>query len=57
MPDDCTLEEIAERIEFIAAMKKGFAQLNRGEGILNDELKRQLATWLTPLTHELTPNC
>lgn len=47
LPDDCSLEEIAERIEFIAAVQKGLDQLNRGEGIPHDEVKRQLASWLT----------
>ena len=47
LPDDCSLEEIAERIEFMAAVQKGIDQLDRGEGIPHDEVKRQLASWLT----------
>jgi len=47
LPDDCSLEEIAERIEFMAAVQKGLDQLDRGEGIPHDEVKRQLASWLT----------
>jgi hypothetical protein len=47
LPDDCSLEEIAERIEFMAAVRKGLDQLDRGEGIPHDEVKRQLASWLT----------
>ena len=47
MPDDCTLEEIAERITFMAAVQKGFYQLEEGEGLPHDEMKRQLASWLT----------
>lgn len=47
MPDDCTLEEIAERIEFMASLKKGLAQLDSGEGIPHEEVKRQFASWLT----------
>jgi|GEM_PF-234340 len=49
LPDDCSLEEIAERIEFMAAVQKGLDQLDRGEGIPHDEVKRQLASWLTTL--------
>lgn len=45
--DDCSLEEIAERIEFMATVQKGLDQLDRGEGIPHDEVKRQLASWLT----------
>jgi predicted transcriptional regulator len=47
LPDDCSLEEIAERIEFMAAVQKGLDQLDRGEGIPHDEVKKQLASWLT----------
>jgi len=47
LPDDCSLEEIAERIEFIAAVQKGLDQLDSGKGIPHDEVKRQLASWLT----------
>lgn len=32
-PDDCSIDEIADRIEFLAAVQKGFDQLDRGEGI------------------------
>ena len=47
LPDDCSLVEIAERIEFMAAVQKGLDQLDKGEGIPHDEVKRQLASWLT----------
>ena len=47
LPDDCSLQEIAERIEFMAAVQEGLDQLDRGEGIPHDEVKRQLASWLT----------
>jgi predicted transcriptional regulator len=47
LPEDCTLAEIAERIEFMAAVQRGLDQLDRGEGIPHDEVKQQLASWLT----------
>ena len=47
LPDDCSLEEIAERIEFMAAVQKGLDQLDAGEGIPHEEVKKQLASWLT----------
>ena len=47
LPDDCSLEEIAERIQFMAAVQKGLDQLDRGEGIPHDEVTGQLASWLT----------
>ena len=45
LPDEVSLEEIAERIEFLAVIQKGIDQLDRGEGIPHEEVKRQLATW------------
>ena len=47
LPDDCSIEDIAERIEFMAAVQKGIDQLDRAEGIPHDEVKKQLASWLT----------
>jgi hypothetical protein len=47
LPDNCSLDEIAERIEFMAAVQKGLNQLDNGEGIPHDEVKKQLASWLT----------
>ena len=47
LPDNCSFEEMAERIEFMAAVQKGLDQLDRGEGIPHEEVKKQLASWLT----------
>ena len=47
LPDEASLDEIAARVEFLAAVQKGLDQLDRGEGIPHAEVKRQLATWLT----------
>ena len=47
LSSDCSLEEIAERIEFMAAVKKGLDQLDRAGGIPHDEVKNQLASSLT----------
>ncbi|HEV7474973.1 MAG TPA: hypothetical protein VGN90_13050 [Pyrinomonadaceae bacterium] len=47
LPDDCTIDEIADRIEFLAAVQKGLDQLDCGESIPHEEIKRQLASWLT----------
>jgi len=47
LPDDASLVDIAERMDFLAAIQKGFDQLDRGEGIPHEDLKRQLASWLT----------
>ena len=43
LPDDCSIDEIADRIEFLAALQKGLDQLDRGEGIPHDEIKKLCA--------------
>jgi len=47
LPEEASLDDIAERVEFLASIQKGHDQLDRGEGIPHEEIKRQLATWLT----------
>ena len=47
LPDDASLDAIAERLEFLAAIRKGLNQIERGEIVSHEEVKRQLATWLT----------
>ena len=47
LPADVNLETIAERLEFLAAIRKGFDQIERGETVPHEEVKRQLATWLS----------
>jgi hypothetical protein len=47
LPDEASLDEIAARIEFLAATQKGIDQLDRDEGISDEEVKRRLAAWLT----------
>ena len=46
LPDDAPLSDIVERVEFLAAVQKGLDQLDQGQGIPHDEVKRQLASWL-----------
>jgi predicted transcriptional regulator len=47
LPADVKLETIAERMEFLAAIRKGFDQIERGDTVPHEEVKRQLATWLS----------
>ena len=46
LPDDASLTEIAERVDFLAAIQKGLDQFDRGEGITHKEMKRELVSWL-----------
>jgi predicted transcriptional regulator len=47
LPEDANLDAIAERVEFLAAIRKGLDQIERGETVPHDEVKRQLAKWLS----------
>jgi predicted transcriptional regulator len=52
LPADANLDAIAERVEFLAAIRKGFGQIERGETVPHEEVKRQLNCWST---REATP--
>lgn len=47
LPDDASLDQIADRVEFMAAIQKGIDDIDRGDTIPHEEVKKQLATWLT----------
>jgi len=47
LPDDSTLRDIAREIEFVAGVREGFAQLDRGEGTPLEEVAKQLPQWIT----------
>ena len=47
LPDDVTIDEISDKIDFLAAIQKGLDQIERGETVPHSEVKRQLAQWLS----------
>ncbi|MBI5775523.1 MAG: hypothetical protein HZA89_17520 [Verrucomicrobia bacterium] len=47
MPGDATLHDIAREIEFIAGVREGFEQLDRGEGVPIEEVETRLKSWTT----------
>jgi predicted transcriptional regulator len=47
LPDDTSLDVIAEQMEFLVGIRKGLDQIERGETVSHEEVKRQLATWLS----------
>ena len=46
LPEDVSLAAIAERLEFLAGIRKGLDQVERGETVSHEEVKKQFATWL-----------
>jgi hypothetical protein len=47
LPEDATLLEIAKEIEFVAGVREGFAQLDRGEGVPLEEVAKQLPSGIS----------
>jgi predicted transcriptional regulator len=46
IPDGASLNDIAQKIEFIAAVQQGLDELDRGERIPIEEVERELSSWL-----------
>jgi predicted transcriptional regulator len=47
LPNDCTFEQIIERLRFLTGIQEGFNQLDRGEGIPHEEVEKMMASWLS----------
>ncbi|MSU48956.1 MAG: hypothetical protein EXS37_07710 [Opitutus sp.] len=45
LPPDVSLHEVARKIEFIAGVREGFAQLDRGEGSPIEEVEKLIPKW------------
>jgi predicted transcriptional regulator len=46
LPEDVSLHEVAREIEFIAAVRQGLAEIERGERIPIEEIERELPSWV-----------
>ena len=42
LPADATVDDAIERLVFLAKIEEGLAQLDRGDGVPHDEVKRRL---------------
>ena len=47
LPEDASWEDIQERINFVAGVRKGLCELNEGKGIPHEKVKEEFAEWLT----------
>jgi len=47
LPEDATWEDIQERINFVAGVRKDLRELDEGKGISHDKVKEESAEWLT----------
>jgi predicted transcriptional regulator len=48
LPDESTFADIRERIEFIAGVREGLDQIERGEVISLDEVEKKIDEWASP---------
>jgi predicted transcriptional regulator len=42
LPEDASVDDAIEKLVFLAKIEEGLAQLDRGEGIPHEEVKRRL---------------
>ncbi len=46
LPEDATLHDIAREIEFVAGVREGFEQIERGEGVPAEQVRNMIPSWL-----------
>src|ERR1044072_5417075 len=46
IPDDTSLQEIARELEFIAAIRQGLSELDNGDSVPIEEVKKELPSWI-----------
>ncbi len=47
LPEDATWEDVQERINFVAGVRKGLCELNEGKGISHQKVKEEFREWLS----------
>ena len=46
LPDDATIEDAIERLIVLYRVQQGLEQLDKGEGIPQEEAKKRIRQWL-----------
>ena len=46
LPDNVSLHDVAQEIEFVAGVRQGLAEIERGERIPIAEIERELPSWV-----------
>ena len=46
IPDNASLHDIARELEFIAAVREGLSELDRGESVSIEEVEQELPSWI-----------
>lgn len=47
LPEDATWEDIQERINFVAGVRKGLRELDEGRGIPHERIREEFSEWLS----------
>jgi predicted transcriptional regulator len=48
LPDESTLTDIAQELEFVAGIRDGAVELDRGEHLTADDLRKKISGWARP---------
>jgi predicted transcriptional regulator len=48
LPENVSLHDVAQEIEFVAAVRQGLAEIEGGECIPLEEIARDLPSWVIP---------
>jgi hypothetical protein len=54
-PDDITIYDIAQKLEFVAAVRQGLADLDAGRSVSIEQVERDLASWSVTVGHKRKP--
>lgn len=46
LPENVSLHDVAKEIEFVAAVREGLEDLDRGERIPIEDIERELPSWV-----------
>ena len=55
IPDDTSLQDIAYKLEFLAAIQQGVTELDNGQYVTAEDIERDLTAWLTESNSHLPP--
>jgi len=47
LPEDATWEDIQERINFVAGVRKGLRELDEGKGTLHEKVREEFREWIS----------
>jgi predicted transcriptional regulator len=47
LPDNATWEDIQDRINFVAGVRKGLRELDEGKGVDHERVREEFKEWLS----------